>query len=251
MRQVKVSQIQKHKRRRRWLRRAAGALVAVAALVGVIALVSQHSKPVAPPLNKATAPVCLPNGKFLAAYRHTRFTDAPPLCISSKATYDATVKTDVGTFVIAMPAAASLQAVDNFVFLAGYRFFDGTKFHRVIRGEFAQGGDPTGTGKGGPGYAWTGNTPPASCWAKKDCYPAWSVAYANTTGPSTNGSQFFIVVPGGGKVLQPDYTLFGTVVKGRAVVARIVADGGTPATEQGQPTIVHHIISVRIAKVAG
>jgi cyclophilin family peptidyl-prolyl cis-trans isomerase len=222
----------------------------VAALVGVIALVSQHSPPVAPPVNKAIAPVCLPNGQFLAAYRHTKFTDAPPMCISSKATYDATVKTDVGTFVIAMPAAASLQAVDNFVFLAGYRFFDGTIFHRVIRGEFAQGGDPTGTGKGGPGYAWTGNTPPASCWAKKDCYPGWSVAYANTTGPSTNGSQFFIVVPGGGTGLQPDYTLFGTVVKGRAVVAKIVADGGSPASEVGTPAVVHHIISVRITKVS-
>ncbi|MGD0741902.1 MAG: peptidylprolyl isomerase [Acidimicrobiales bacterium] len=249
MREVKVSEIQKRKRRARRLRRTGGALVAVAILVGVIALLSQRSTPAVPPVNKAIAPVCLPKGKYLASYRHTNFTAAPPMCIAAKAIYDAAVKTDVGTFVISMPAAAAPKAVNNFVFLAGYRFFDGTNFFRVIRGFVVQGGSPTNLDSGGPGYYWMGGTPPKSCAKTRDCYPGWSVAYANSTGPGTNESQFFVVVPGGGAQLSPDYTLFGTLVKGRSVVARIARDGGTG--QQGVPVHLHHIISVTITKVAG
>ncbi len=247
MRQVKVSQIQKHKRRSRRLRRTGGAILAAAIVVGVIALVSQHSKPAT---NAAITPVCLPKGRLLAATRHTKFTAMPPMCISEKATYDATFKTDLGTFVVAMPASAAEKAVNNFVFLAEYRFYDGTKFHRAIPGYVVQGGDPTGTGTGGPGYEWGGSTPPHKCVAAKDCYPAWSVAYARTTAPKSNGSQFFIVLPGGAASLDADpvYTLFGTVVSGRSIVERIAKDGG-PAPN-GTPKHVHHIISVRITEVA-
>ena len=75
---------------------------------------------------------------------------------------------------------AQLKAVNNFVFLARYHFFDGIVFQRVIPGFVVQGGDPTGTGSGGPGYSWTGNTPPTTCQAKKDCYTPYEVAYANS-----------------------------------------------------------------------
>jgi peptidylprolyl isomerase/peptidyl-prolyl cis-trans isomerase B (cyclophilin B) len=243
MRQAKVEHVQKHKRRSRRLRRVGGAALVAALVVGVIALVSQHSQPAK---NAAIKPVCLSKGQFVATTRHTKFTSAPPMCISAKATYDATFKTDAGTFVVAMVASKSPKAVNNFVFLAEHRFYDGTKFHRVIPGFVVQGGDPTGTGKGGPGYSWTGNTPPRSCEAAKSCYPVWGVAYANSTGPKTNESQFFIVLPGGEKILdaEPNYTLFGSVVLGRPVVNRIAKDG----TPSGKPKRVHDVITVTIAE---
>jgi cyclophilin family peptidyl-prolyl cis-trans isomerase len=245
MRQVKVQQIEKHKRRSRRLRRVGGAVLVAALVVGVIALVSQHSQPTK---NAAIKPTCLPKGEFVATTRHTKFTGAPPMCISAKATYDATFKTDAGSFVVAMVASQSPEAVNNFVFLAEHRFYDGTKFHRVIPGFVVQGGDPTGTGKGGPGYAWTGKTPPPSCETKKNCYPVWGVVYANSTGPKTNGSQFFIVLPGGEKILdtEPNYTLFGSVISGRPVVNRIAKDG----SPSGKPKHVHHIITVTITEAA-
>jgi peptidylprolyl isomerase/peptidyl-prolyl cis-trans isomerase B (cyclophilin B) len=244
MRQVKVEQVQKHKRRSRRLRRLGGAALVVAVVIGVIALVSQHSP------TSAVAPVCLPKGHLVAATRHTKFTTAPPTCISKGVTYDAKFTTDVGSFVVAMPPSEPAKAVNNFVFLAEHRFYDGTKFHRVIPGFVVQGGSPNGTSNGGPGYEWTGSTPPAKCSAAKDCYPAWSVAYANSSGPATNGSQFFIVLPKEAKDLdsEPDYTLFGTVISGRPVLNRIAKDGGPAPT--GKPKHVHHLISVTITAAA-
>lgn len=201
---------------------------------------------------KAIVPTCPPATAAGAPKRVTAFTKAPPDCIGKTSVYDATVRTDVGTFVVELHAASSYAAVNNFVFLARYHFFDGTVFHRVIKGFVVQGGDPTGTGSGGPGYSFTGNTPPASCKAKKDCYPVGGVAMANSSGPSTDGSQFFIVLPGGQNVLdtEPSYTLFGQVVKGMSVVNRIGADGAPATSQTGTPTIEHHIVKVTVTKVA-
>jgi cyclophilin family peptidyl-prolyl cis-trans isomerase len=160
--------------------------------------------------------------------------------------FDATVKTDVGTFVFRMDTATSPVAVNNFVFLARYHFYDGIIFHRVIPGFVVQGGDPTGTGAGGPGYSFTGNTPPASCTAKGDCYATGDVALANDKNPTSDGSQFFIVVPGGAGSLQDNYTLIGKVTSGMNVVNAIAADGSS----SGTPTKTHHMISVTIQPVA-
>ena len=204
--------------------------------------------------HKPVKSVCPPATPAGAKKRVIAFTTAPPDCIAKTGVYDATVKTDVGTFVIRMNAASSYAAVNNFVFLARYHVVDGITFHRVIKGFVVQGGDPTGTGSGGPGYEFTGNTPPASCTAKKDCYPAFSVAMANSGGsPKTDGSQFFIVLPGGGTALNPNpvYTEFGQVVKGQAVVAKIGADGASAsAGATGTPTVLHHMVKVTITKVA-
>ena len=247
MRQMKVAQIQKHKRRTRRLRRMGGAILVAAVVVGVIALVSQHGPK---PSNGAISPTCLHEGQLVAATRHTKFTRPPPMCISKTTTYDATFTTDVGSFVVEMPAPASPKAVNNFIFLAEHRFFDGTKFSRVVPGFVVQGGSPNGSANGGPGYKWTGNTPPHNCVAAHDCYSAWAVAYANSYGPTTNGSQFFIVLPKGVKDLDttPDYTPFGKVILGRAVVNRIAKDGGPPST--GKPKHVHRLISVTITEAA-
>ena len=170
------------------------------------------------------------------------------MVIDTAKRYTATMVTSHGTMVIALDPLAAPKTVNSFVFLARYHYFDLTVFHRVIPGFVVQGGDPTGTGEGGPGYSFTGNTPPASCKAKSDCYPVWGIAMANSTGPSTNGSQFFIVLPGGQTTLdsEPNYTLFGQVISGTKVVAKIGADGSS----SGTPTVLHHIVKVTIAQVS-
>ena len=248
MRQVKVEQVQKHKRRSRRLRRTLGAIVVVAIVVGVIALVSQHSKPTA---FTAVAPTCLPKGVTVSKSRHANFTGMPPMCISAKATYDATVKTDLGSFVISMPASRSSKAVNNFVFLAGYRFFDGTKFFRAVPGTIVQGGSPTGKASGEAGYSWLSEPPKSSCAAKKSCYPTWSVLYA-TGGQEEAEREREPVLrrpPRRSEALvgeDPVFTSFGTVVSGRPVLEAIAKDG----TAGGTPKKTHHIISVTITKVA-
>jgi cyclophilin family peptidyl-prolyl cis-trans isomerase len=109
------------------------------------------------------------------------------------------------------PAEAP-QTVNNFVTLARDGFYDGVTFHRVVPGFVIQGGDPTGTGRGGPGYRF--NDEPV-----RRSYKAGTVAMANA-GPNTNGSQFFICLedqPG----LPPNYTIFGDVTSGMNVVRSI------------------------------
>ena len=193
----------------------------------------------------ALEPTCPPAAG--SATREIAFKKPPTMCISTSATYQATVKTDVGTFVMKMPAAASPAAVNNFVFLARYHFYDGTIFHRVIPGFVVQGGDPTGTGTGGPGYSFTGNTPKTTC--QPNCYALGAVAMANTGGsPSTDGSQFFVVVGSQGEQLPPDYTDFAQVTSGMAVVQKIAADGNSSPSANGvPPRVTHHIVSVTIS----
>ena len=249
--------MERRRRTRRRTRQVVIALIAAGAIVGVIVLVSGGSSPKkaststtsTTTAHAAIAPTCPPATPAGAATRVIAFTKQPGICIPRGVHYEATVKTDVGTFVIKMLPTAQLRAVSNFVFLARYHFYNGIIFQRVEKGFVVQGGDPTGTGRGGPGYQWTGTTPPSSCFAKHDCYAPYDVAYANSGGsPKTNGSQFFIILPGGQKNLPPDYTLFGEVVSGRSVVARIGRDGSTSST--GTPAVVHHMISVTISEVA-
>ena len=106
---------------------------------------------------------------------------------------------------------------NNFVFLARWHYYDGIVFHRVIPGFVLQGGDPTGTGTGGPGYRFADELP------KPGRYELGSLAMANA-GPDTNGSQFFIISGPQGVALPPKYALFGKVVTGLDVVAAIDAD---------------------------
>ena len=168
------------------------------------------------------------------------YKSAPAMTIDTTKTYTATVKTDAGTFVITLNAKESPIAVNSFVFLAQKDFFNCVIFHRVIPGFVVQGGDPTGTGTGGPGYQFTESGPPA---AKNpaDQYPVGSVAMANsnspaTTKPNTNGSQFFIVTGSQGESLPPDYVLFGQVTSGMSVVDQISNDGSSSGCPPPSPT---------------
>jgi cyclophilin family peptidyl-prolyl cis-trans isomerase len=149
--------------------------------------------------------------------------------------YVATMATSHGTMVFALDPLAALRAVNSFVFLARYHYFDGIVFHRIIPGFVLQGGDPTGTGSGGPGYRFADELPAPGRYA------LGSLAMANA-GPNTNGSQFFVISGPDGVRLPPLYSLFGDIVSGADVVARIDAVG----TRSGKPTEEVVIESVTI-----
>ena len=146
-----------------------------------------------------------------SAEKTQKFPAAPEMGIDPSKRYTATMETSMGTLVIALDAARAPKTVNNFVYLAGYHYYDGIIFHRIINGFVCQGGDPTGTGMGGPGYRFEDELP------KAGQYQIGSLAMANA-GPNTNGSQFFLISGPSGVQLPPQYSLFGQVVKGLDIV---------------------------------
>jgi len=143
-----------------------------------------------------------------------QWTTPPAMQIDPKKQYKAHMETDKGTMVIELFAAKAPMTVNNFVFLSREGFYDGVIFHRVIGDFMVQGGDPTGTGMGGPGYKF-GDEFDASL--KHDKQGILSMANA---GPGTNGSQFFIT-HGPTPHLNGKHTVFGQVVEGLDVLMSI------------------------------
>ncbi|MEI7618614.1 MAG: peptidylprolyl isomerase [Actinomycetota bacterium] len=139
-----------------------------------------------------------------------KFSSAPEMGIDTSKRYTATMDTSMGTMVIALDAINAPLTVNNFVFLALNHYYEGVIFHRIINGFMCQGGDPTGTGTGGPGYRF--NDEPV-----KQRYQLGSIAMANA-GPNTNGSQFFLISGPSGVGLPPQYNHFGQIVKGLEVL---------------------------------
>jgi len=136
--------------------------------------------------------------------------DAPPaMGIDTAKTYTAVVETNRGSFTIDLLTDVAPKTVNNFVFLAREGFYNGTTFHRVIPGFVAQGGDPTGTGRGGPGYKFEDELTPTP-------FVEGIVGMANA-GPNTNGSQFYIML-GDAPHLTNRYTAFGRITDGMDVV---------------------------------
>lgn len=133
------------------------------------------------------------------------------MCIDPAMSYSAEMVTTLGTMVIQLDAVTAPKTVNNFVVLARYHYYDGIIFHRIINGFMCQGGDPKGTGTGGPGYKFADELP------KPGRYEVGSIAMANS-GPNTNGSQFFLVSGQSGVRLPPQYSLFGKIVKGLDVL---------------------------------
>jgi cyclophilin family peptidyl-prolyl cis-trans isomerase len=165
------------------------------------------------------------------------FKGEPPMSIDPAKRYTATMATSKGSMTIALDPQAAPRTVNSFVFLARYHYFDGIVFHRVIPGFVLQGGDPTGTGTGGPGYKFADELPAPGR------YELGSLAMANA-GPDTNGSQFFIISGRDGMGLPPSYSLFGKVVAGLETVAAIDAVG----SRSGKTTEKVTIESVTIAE---
>jgi peptidylprolyl isomerase len=159
-----------------------------------------------------------------------QFDGPPPMCIDPSKRYTASMVTSKGTMAIALDPIAAPATVNNFVFLARYHYFDGIVFHRIIPGFVLQGGDPEGTGRGGPGYRFADELPAAGR------YELGSLAMANA-GPNTNGSQFFVISGPSGMRLPPQYSLFGKVVAGLDVVSIIDAIGTSSGAPKEDVTI--------------
>ncbi|MCY4663517.1 MAG: peptidylprolyl isomerase, partial [Acidimicrobiaceae bacterium] len=115
-----------------------------------------------------------------------KFQQPPSMCIDASKRYTATMDTSMGSMSIALDPATAPQTVNNFVVLARYHYYDGVNFHRIINGFVCQGGDPEGSGRGGPGYRFADELP------KPGRYEIGSPALANA-GPHTQGSQLFII----------------------------------------------------------
>src|SRR5215471_13914303 len=143
-----------------------------------------------------------------------RYAAPPPMSIDMFKKYTATFTTSKGDIVCELYPKDAPKTVNNFVFLARDKFYDGTRFHRVIADFMVQGGDPEGTGRGGPGYKFEDEV-----GAGKPKHQRGSLSMANA-GPGTNGSQFFIthVVT---DWLDGKHTVFGQVKSGQEVVDSI------------------------------
>jgi cyclophilin family peptidyl-prolyl cis-trans isomerase len=145
----------------------------------------------------------------------TRQWSTPPaMAIDPQKRYSAIFHTDKGDITVDLHAAKTPRTVNNFVFLARQGFYDGTIFHRVINDFMVQGGDPTGTGRGGPGYKFADEFDPSLRHSQPGV-----LSMANA-GPNTNGSQFFLThVPT--PWLDGKHSVFGQVVKGLDVLLSI------------------------------
>lgn len=170
-----------------------------------------------------------------------QWTSPPAMAIDTNKTYVATVDTSLGSFDITFFAKDAPKTVNNFVCLAKAGFYDNVIFHRVIAGFMIQGGDPTGTGTGGPGYRFEDEpvTRP---------YKRGTVAMANA-GPNTNGSQFFVCHADAG--LPPNYTIFGEVTSGMDTIDMIATvETMQPAGSREKSTPVQKVTinSVTIAE---
>ena len=146
-----------------------------------------------------------------------QFDAPPPLCIDVETLYAASFDTNMGAFTMVLDPSLDRLSVNNFVVLGRWGAYDGTLFHRIIANFVVQGGDvQLQYGRGGPGYQFTGDFPPADDW-----YRIGSVAMANRGNPATNGSQFFIITGDDGAGLPPLYSPLGHVVEGLDVVMEI------------------------------
>ena len=151
-------------------------------------------------------------------------------------TYRLTVRTNCGDFTIELDPQASPNAAASVYSLAEKGFFDGTTFHRVVPGFVIQGGDPTGTGSGGPGYSTV--DPPQ----RSTRYGKGVVAMAKTQADpaGTAGSQFFVVT-GEDAQLPPDYAVIGRVVDGMDAVERIERLGDATTQRPSQPVVIEKV----------
>jgi len=151
-----------------------------------------------------------------------QYSSPPAMTVDPAKRYTATIRTTAGIMVAELFPQDAPKTVNNFVFLAGEGFYDGVIFHRVISGFMIQGGDPTGTGRGGPGYRFDDEKVVRP-------YTRGTLAMANA-GPNTNGSQFFVMHADYG--LPPNYTIYGKLTAGEEVVDAIAT---APRGAQDRP----------------
>jgi cyclophilin family peptidyl-prolyl cis-trans isomerase len=173
------------------------------------------------------------------------YAKAPAQTIDPAATYTATIDTTEGTIDVALDAATYPVSVNNFVFLAQHKFYNGLLFNRAAKDFVVQAGSPDNTQAGGPGYTVKGEVPTTT-----PAYPVGSVAFGNngSSPPGTAGSQFFIVAGSANPDLPADYAFLGTVTSGLDVAQKIMALA--PASGDGPPTKDVTIKKLTITKTA-
>ena len=256
-RRQRLDQLAKTDQKRKVRKNIIRALTVVGVIVGVVviirvsggtagdssaptdtkAVVDSSSDTIAPTLEGSEIAGDTPCPKAdMSETRVAIFEQAPPMCIEDGKTYTAMVSTNKGDFAIVLDSIKAPLATNNFVVLARYKYFDGTKCHRAITDFVVQCGDPTATGSGGPGYSFADELP------AQGEYKIGSIAMANS-GPNTNGSQFVIITGENGATLPPNYTLFGQVTEGldQTVPALNAASNPDPAAD-GVPPIEDLII---------
>jgi cyclophilin family peptidyl-prolyl cis-trans isomerase len=183
--------------------------------------------------------------------RTTQFEQAPPTCIDASKTYTAKLATSEGDITIQLDAKDAPIAVNNFVVLARYHFYDDVPFHRIVPGFVDQAGTPVSEqstdGQKTPGYTIKDELPDAAkVTVAADAYPEGTLAIANTGSPNTGSSQFFIVIGSGGQQLSLSYTPFGKVTGGLDVAKKINTHGDSATN--GTPTKQITIRSVTITE---
>ena len=253
-RQEAIRAAQKQSARRRQIFKT---VLAIAAIVGVLFLggliggggsgddepaasKDTTSTTVASPSTKPGKTPCPPDEG--TAERKVTFDGRPKDCLEDGKEYTATVETDAGTFKVELDRKNAPKTTNNFVFLARHHFYDGVSYHRVIPGFMIQGGDPEGTGSGGPGYKFNDEIP------EGHKYTVGEIVMANS-GANTQGSLFFIVIGPQGEGLPPNYSPFGKVVEGLDVVKKIEADGNADPQSNGvPPKVLHKMIKVTITE---
>jgi cyclophilin family peptidyl-prolyl cis-trans isomerase len=235
----RASALERRQRRVRWI--ALGLAFALAVSVFAVALMERGGSPTvdddaAADVDDAEADDALaadgdaeacPSPDDAPEPEATEYPAEPEMEIDEDATYVATLDTTCGEIIIELDPAGAPRTVNSFVFLARDGFFEGAPFHRVIPGFVIQGGDPTGTGTGGPGYTFDDELDSAEqLVAEEGGYPRGKVVMANS-GPDTNGSQFFVTLEDldgtSGQPLPPEYALFGEVIEGMETVDQIAA----------------------------
>jgi peptidyl-prolyl cis-trans isomerase B (cyclophilin B) len=174
-------------------------------------------------------PVSQPDSKSTKAAK-------PKSALDPAKTYLVLVHTNCGDFTIKLATKISPETTASFAHLAKTGFFDHTVFHRIVPDFVIQGGDPTGTGTGGPGYS-TVDKPPAST---RYTHGVVAMAKTGAEAPGTSGSQFFVVTADDAQ-LPPDYAVLGTVTKGLDTVDRIGNLGDPASGGAGTPTEVVEI----------
>ena len=165
----------------------------------------------------------------------------PKAKLNSSKSYELVFDTSCGSFTVALDLKSAPNTAASLVFLAKKHFFDGTTFHRIVPGFVVQGGDPTGTGQGGPGYT-TVDRPPASVRYTQGVV---AMAKAQTEPAGTAGSQFFVVA-GADIGLTADYAVVGKVASGLPVVEAIAQLGSPSSGEAGTPTRPAEIVKVTV-----
>lgn len=155
----------------------------------------------------------------------------PPMIIDPEKDYTATITTPRGDIVVELRPDIAPITVNNFVFLAREGFYDGLTWHRVIEGFMAQGGDPTGTGMGGPGYSVPAEFSDQLLYDRPGI-----LAMARASDPDSAGSQFFITTAPAPS-LNEQYTAFGEVIEGQEIVDNIPLRDPNTATEPGEKIV--------------